>query len=1002
MLSQQVSRPQAPASCLFDPLTQNRRSRRTTLLLTTALAGTLGLTPLLSSPAPAFDITGAQTVIGPDAAGSGTLGNPYSYSSTMDIGTPGVSGSITVSAGGTVTAATIANHTYLGRASGEVGAVTITGTGSSWTTPADFNVGFSGTGTLAVSDGGMLSVRSLSIGSISGFGSATLSGATSSISTTATASVSRGSLTLSDGATLNVNSGASAFVIAGGSSGNGTLNFGAASGDTAVAAGTLNANGIQFGLGTGKIVFNHTGTDYTLAIDIVNSGTVDVLAGTTILTGTNTYTGVTTISGGTLQIGNGGTSGSIAGNVANNSALIFNRSDASAYAGNMSGTGTLTKTGTGTLTLTGTNTHSGGTTISGGTLQVGDGGTTGSLSGDITNNAVLAFNRSDAVNFAGDISGNGSLTKSGAGTLALTGSLTYTGGTTINGSTFEVGGSGSLAGNISGTGSLSKTGSGTLTLSGTNTFSGGTTVFAGSLVVNGSTGAITLNGGTLGGSGTVGTVTANSGASIAPGNSIGTLTVSGNASFASGSTYEVEVDSSGNADKLAATGTVTIDSGAVVNVTAENGTDDGSTYAASTTYTIVTAGSGVSGTFGSVSEDFAFLDAELGYDTNSVTLTLTRNATGLASAAHTANQRATASGVSSLSAGNGVYDAVIVLDQAGAREAFDSLSGEVHASANSLMIRQSRHGRDAVSERIRSAFDGLGAGEQPMIAFNGEGEAPATSEGIVAWGRAYGGWSEIRGNGNAAAIEQTGGGFFLGLDTDLFGGWRAGVMAGYGATSFDVAARNSSGSTDSYTAGVYAGHRFGPFGLQLGASYTSHDLSTTRRVTVGTLSETLKADYRAATSQIFGEVGYRLETPVAQLEPFAAAAFIHQQSNGFTETGGAAALTASSVSEVAGVTTLGLRAQARFAMAGDASTRLHGALGWRHAYGNTSPETTLALAGGDVFAVGGTPLDRDVAVLETGVVVDFGAGAAVALDYTGRIGSSAQDHGLRAGLKLAF
>ena len=46
----------------------------------------------------------------------------------------------------------------------------------------------------------------------------------------------------------------------------------------------------------------------------------------TILTGANTYSGGTTISAGTLQIGNGGTTGSIAGNIVDNAALIFNRS----------------------------------------------------------------------------------------------------------------------------------------------------------------------------------------------------------------------------------------------------------------------------------------------------------------------------------------------------------------------------------------------------------------------------------------------------------------------------------------------------------------------------------------------------------------------------------------------------------------------------------------------------------------------------------------------------
>jgi fibronectin-binding autotransporter adhesin len=108
------------------------------------------------------------------------------------------------------------------------------------------------------------------------------------------------------------------------------------------------------------------------------------------------------------------------------------------FSGALTGTGGITKTGTGTVTLSAANTYSGGTTISAGVLAVGAGSTTGSISGAVTNNATLQFNRSDDLGFSGAISGTGAVTKLGAGTLTLSGSGSYSGATTVSAGTLEL------------------------------------------------------------------------------------------------------------------------------------------------------------------------------------------------------------------------------------------------------------------------------------------------------------------------------------------------------------------------------------------------------------------------------------------------------------------------------------------------------------------------------------------------------------------------------------
>ncbi|WP_338576687.1 autotransporter-associated beta strand repeat-containing protein [Brevundimonas olei] len=173
-------------------------------------------------------------------------------------------------------------------------------------------------------------------------------------------------------------------------------------------------------------------------------------AGTLILNGLNTYAGGTSLNAGTVQIAHGdalgtgavrfdgGTLNTTANLALSNDVLLdgggdwrINANTTMTQLGTVSGAGALYKSGAGTLTLLGDAIHTGGATIAEGTLQIGDGGTLGSLNGHVLNNSALVFNRSNVLVYADNISGSGSLSQIGAGTLNLTGNHNYMGASSV-------------------------------------------------------------------------------------------------------------------------------------------------------------------------------------------------------------------------------------------------------------------------------------------------------------------------------------------------------------------------------------------------------------------------------------------------------------------------------------------------------------------------------------------------------------------------------------------
>ena len=439
-------------------------------------------------------LRGANTYTGATTVSAGTL--------TLASGATMGSGALVVSAGANLVLNANASTTALTGS----GTVTI-GSGAALTLSPpsgapQFFGGFSGSGSLIKSGAG----EALLAGDSSGFtGAVTLNGgilsAQNSIST-----LGSGDVTVTGNTTIATFLVGPTFVTPGRLNNritvtSGTLSLGVGSQDQGQ---TIFGNDIiASGAGSIRVGVGGNGT-YVIEKDISNTGT-----------GT-----VTVASGSTLQLGNGGVTGTFNGGLAFNLSsagrLAFKRSDNITYSGVLSGTGSLAQAGTGNLTLTGTNTYSGGTTVSAGRLTLASGGTLGA----------------------------GAVTISGTGVVDL-GGQTVANSWVVNGGTLQGGAldiakvtasAGTISANLGGAGGFSKSGTGSLVLSGNNTYAGGTTLNGGTLTLgSGSalgTGAVTLTSGTLNLNGqTIGN-NLTLGAAVIDGSGTLSGVISGNVAFA--------------------------------------------------------------------------------------------------------------------------------------------------------------------------------------------------------------------------------------------------------------------------------------------------------------------------------------------------------------------------------------------------------------------------------------------------------------------------------------
>ncbi|OYY26847.1 MAG: hypothetical protein B7Y65_01985, partial [Azorhizobium sp. 35-67-15] len=463
--------------------------------------------------------------------------------------------------------------------------------------------------------------------------------------------------------------------------------------------------------------------------------------------------------------------------------------------------------------------------------------------------------------------------------------------------------------------------------------------------------------------------------------------------FSAGSTYQAEIGAPGQSDLIAATGPITISGAALTIIAGVGATPQLGAY------TLLTSAAGISGAFASVNDPFGtaypFLDLTTTLSGNALSLNVVADATALATAGRTPNERAVGVALGALPASNSVLQAVVGLNGATAPAAFDALSGQIYASAATVLQQQSLYLREAIGGRQRQASGGaLQAGPQTSQL------APGFA--ATAWLQGYGAWGSTDASANTAGLSRSIGGVIAGIDTPVGDAWRLGIAGGYSQSTYDVDALASSGTSDNYDLAAYASTRFSDIDLRLGAAYGWHDLSTSRTVLFPGFLNGLSSDSKAGTTQVFGEIARGFTAGATQFEPFAGLAYVHLDMDGFTESGGAAALTSGGLTQDNSFTTLGLRVSQSMAL-GTGTLTARGGLAWQYAFGDINPDIGLAFAGGGTpFTVSGAPIGRNAALVNAGLDFRATANMVLGISYGGQFSDQGMDNALNGRFSIAF
>ncbi|MBI3516891.1 MAG: autotransporter outer membrane beta-barrel domain-containing protein, partial [Proteobacteria bacterium] len=446
-------------------------------------------------------------------------------------------------------------------------------------------------------------------------------------------------------------------------------------------------------------------------------------------------------------------------------------------------------------------------------------------------------------------------------------------------------------------------------------------------------------------------------------------------------------------------------------------------------FPIVTAGGGVTGTFGTLTgASTPQVSFAVRYLANEVDLIA--SAASLTTLGGTANQRAVSAALDQASPGTGtlasaLLAAISLPSDPQILSAFDQIGGAAEGYGNlaTTALGSGRAVTSLVGQQLHMTRGGAGGAlaEAPggaarvqlasldPTALLAQGPAPRPSyvtSPWSAWLTGFGVFGTTAGNGNAHTLNYTTGGTAFGADYRLDPALLVGAFTSYGGSGTAARGLSGSGQVDSYAVGVYGSWSLGRAYVDGTVGYAYNDSSLRRTVAFpGFAATSARGSTNADQFLASLETGRRYDVAPVAITPFVGLQASALDQASFTETGAGALNLAVGRQSVSSVRSqLGARVSRDLDLGEGMVVNAGLKLGWAHELSDTGATTTASFAGtaGTGFAVQGAQRGRDSALVGAGIAATLDPQASLYLRYDGDLNGRDDTHAVIAGVRLTW